>query len=281
VSRDATARLRRLGCIALAALSAFVGEASIAGEQLRFAGTGSALGAARRLGEAFARENPDVQIEIFPSLGSAGGIRALLDGAVDVALMARHPSADERSRGLREDVCFSTPVVLVTSMHTRWSVALGAVARLFGDRMAAWPDGTKVSVILRPTVETSTHFMIENVPGMSSALATARARPDVPVATTDQENVELAQRISGSLAVSTFTQMRTESPNLRMLSIDNVAPDESFDGSGSYPLHMPICFALRATPKPAAREFVRFARSATASTVRRDAGLVLIDRGSD
>lgn len=276
-----TKRLRRLGCIALVALVASVGKTSIAGESLKFAGTGAALGAARKLGEGFAREKPDVRIEVLPSLGSAGGIRALLDGAIDVALIARHLSVDERARGLREEVCFSTPVVLVTSMNARWSVALDGIARLFRDRTAEWPDGTKVSVILRPTVETSTHFMTENVPGMLSALAAARARPDVPVATTDQENVELAQRIIGSIAVSTLTQVRTERPNLRMLSIDDVSPDESFDRPGSYPLQMSICFALRTTSKPPAKEFIRFARSPAASALRREVGLVLLDRGPD
>ena len=66
-------------------IGAAVGPANAA-ETIKIGGTGSALGDMTRLAEAYMRANPDTKVVVLPSLGSAGGIKALRAGAIDIAL---------------------------------------------------------------------------------------------------------------------------------------------------------------------------------------------------
>ena len=75
-----------LGALVVAiALSA---PADASAETLTFSGTGGALGMMNILGAAFAEANPGVTVDVLPSLGSGGGIKAVLAGAIDLGLSA-------------------------------------------------------------------------------------------------------------------------------------------------------------------------------------------------
>jgi len=65
----------RLAGLALSLIISIGGTAQA--ETLRISGTGVALGGIILLGDAFEAENPGTTIEVLPSLGSSGGIKAL------------------------------------------------------------------------------------------------------------------------------------------------------------------------------------------------------------
>ena len=78
------------------AFAALIGPCAAA-EQVMIGGTGNALGSMQLIADAFRKQNPDVQITVLPSLGSAGAIKAVLKRALDVALSARPLEDDERN----------------------------------------------------------------------------------------------------------------------------------------------------------------------------------------
>ncbi|MEC5292028.1 PstS family phosphate ABC transporter substrate-binding protein, partial [Aurantimonas sp. C2-3-R2] len=84
-------------------------------ETLRIGGTGVALGGMRLLGASYMKEHPDSQIEVLPSLGSTGGIKALLAGAVDIAVSSRALTDEERAAGATSNLYARTPLAVVTS----------------------------------------------------------------------------------------------------------------------------------------------------------------------
>ena len=49
-------------------------------ETVKIGGTGFALGVMKMLAESFEKQYPGVKIQVFPSLGSSGGIKAVLQG---------------------------------------------------------------------------------------------------------------------------------------------------------------------------------------------------------
>ena len=73
----------------VAALIFGVSGTARAAEKLRIGGTGVGLAAAQALGEALQRADPAVTVEVLRSLGTPGGMRALAQGAVEVAIAAR------------------------------------------------------------------------------------------------------------------------------------------------------------------------------------------------
>ncbi len=276
-----TWRSKRSIAALIVAVCAF-GPVARAGDMpLKIGGSGAALGAMSALGHAYAREQSGFAVDIAPSLGSSGGIRAVLEGAMDIGVSARPLTGAEAASGARAVACFSTPFVFVTSNFNVDAVALKDLPRLFSDPSATWPDGEMVSVILRPKVDTSSFLLVEKVPGMALALEVARLRPDVPIAATDQENLRMAQSMAGSLAAATLTQYLTERPALRLIALDGVLPEAAKAGSDSYRLAAQICLIARATLTPVARRFIDFVRSSAAESERSDAGLRLLDTAAD
>ena len=80
-------------------LSALSISSLLAEESLRIGGTGAALGTINLLANAYSEINPDTSVEVLPSLGSGGGIKALIGGRIDIALSTRPASKEELDHG--------------------------------------------------------------------------------------------------------------------------------------------------------------------------------------
>ena len=109
-------------------------------------------------------------------------------------------------------------------------------------------------------------------PGMAAAIEVARQRPDVPIAATDQDNANMAERIPGSLTSSTLSQVKMERRNLRFVAIDGVEPSLENLESGAYPFAKPIYFVLPAKKSPLAERFIAFLGSPAARGALRATG---------
>ena len=66
---------------------------------LKIGGTGSALGTMKLLAEAYEKSHPGIRVQILPSLSSTGGIKAAVEGAIDIGLSGRPLKEEERGKG--------------------------------------------------------------------------------------------------------------------------------------------------------------------------------------
>jgi phosphate transport system substrate-binding protein len=229
-------------------------------ESLRLGGTGTAIGMLRQVGVEFSAAT-GIKIEVVPNLGSTGAIRALTDGLLDMAVSARPPTADETAAGLRQVAVARTAYVLATSLPTSNGLRVADLPGIFAAANATWADGTPIRIILRPRSETDTALLGELFAGMDRAIETARRRPEVPTAATDQDNVELAARTPGSLIGTTVTQLKTEHRNLHVVPLDGIEPARANIESGAYPFAKKLYFIVRSNSTPEAQRFADFLRS--------------------
>ena len=95
---------------------------------LKIGGTGAALGTMRILADELVRLRPDISVEIPNNLGSVGGIKAVLAGALDIALSSRQLKPKERDKGARATHYATTPFVLVTHWHAEHVEGFGDTA---------------------------------------------------------------------------------------------------------------------------------------------------------
>lgn len=245
---------------------------------MRIGGTGAANELLRRLAETFHAESGP-RIEVVPNLGSSGAIRAVADGVLDAAISGRPLRTEEVAQGIRAVASFRTPYLLVTSHEAPPPLKSVDIPGLYQNPKATWPDGTPMSVVLRPKSDSDTLTLSEFVPGMAAALEAARKREEVPTAATDQDNAEMAQRLPGSLTGMTLLQFTTERPNLRAVPLDGVSPSlETFetDRHGhTKVLHV----VMREGASPATRRFIAFASAPDGASARllRAAGAALVD----
>lgn len=267
-------RLYRI-CAALALISVFLLaiSASASAHALRIGGTGGSLAALSHLGEAFAAEHPGLDLVVLPGMGSGGGVRALVDGAIDIAVTGRPLRENERLQGSFIEIPFArTPVALVTSYRQEIGLTIDQAVRMVVDPLATWPDGTPVRVIVRPESESDYRVIETALPALHQAFLAARQQPDVPAAADDQLNVELALHMPGSLTVTTLLQVRSELLCLRLLPIDGAAPTVLNMNSGTYPLGKTFFLIVPRHASDLVQAFIDFLGSRTATIQLRRLG---------
>ena len=125
---------------------------------------------------------------------------------------------------------------------------------------------------MRPKSDSDTTVLGNMFPGMAAAIEDARQRPDVPIAATDQDNADMAERIPGSLTGSTLSQVKMERRSLRFVAIDGVEPSLDNLESGAYPFAKPIYFVLPANKSPLAERFIAFLGSPVGRAALRATG---------
>jgi phosphate transport system substrate-binding protein len=253
-------------------LFAIVQTSDARADMLRTGGTGSAAMMMRKIGDAFTARVPDTSIEVVPALGSTGAISAVADGALHFAVSARPLTPEEAAGSLTQTVLARTVFGLASSYPHPGNIASAEVAAFFTGQTSSWPDGTRLRIILRPRSEYDSILLGKAFPNMAGAIEQLRLRPEIPVAATDQDNVRMAERFPGSLVVTTLTQVQTERPNLRFLSIDGVAPTlENLEG-GTYPYRKDLYLVFPARRSPSLERFVAFLRSPEGVNLLRETG---------
>ncbi len=242
---------------------------------LKIGGTGAALGTARILADAFTQKNPDISIEVPGSLGSRGGIKAVIAGALDVGLSSRPLKSKERQAGARQIHYARTPFVLVTSArdsNSRPTLSSPQLVEIFSGASTYWGDGAPIRIILRGERDTSTRLLISAFEGMHAALAKARAIPGIPVTPTEQDNMDLAESLAGSLTTASLTALLAENRALTPVAIDGVAPTLDNLANGSYRFSKSFYIVTGPEISGPARAFIQFVLSADGAAILRATG---------
>ena len=242
-------------------------------ESLTIGGTGVALGTMRALAERFVEQSPGARIEVLPSLGSGGGIRALLGGDLDIALSARPLKKGEREAGASEFAYAQTPFVLVTSRRDAGAGLTRAdLLEIYAGERISWPDATPIRLILRPESDSGWKILVAHMPGLADSLARSKHRGRLPLAYTDQETMDLAETLDGSLTTAAFSAVIAEGRSLQPLALDGVAPTVDNLSNGSYPLSVTLYAVLPSDPGGLTKRFIRFLTSAEGTGLLRRHG---------
>ncbi|MFD2184480.1 substrate-binding domain-containing protein [Rhodoplanes azumiensis] len=257
--------------------SAAPGPTAPPGTAVRIGGTGMALAAIREIGDAFTAAAPGTLVEVLPSLGTPGGLRALQEGAVDIAVTGRRLTDAERAKGFVEAFCLRTPLAFVSAHPAPPGIRSTDLPRIYSETSPMWPDGTPLNVILRTRAGSENGYLVAFEPKLGAALDAAYARTGVPVATTDQENADLAQRVVGSFAVMSLLQLRAEKLDLREVALDDVVPRVVSPEDRTYPLWVAICAVTKGEPSPKTTRLLSYLRSPAGIGLFRAHGAIPIE----
>lgn len=252
----------------------------VSAETLILGGTGTGLGTMRILGEAFRKVSPQTRIEIRPSIGSSGGIKAILAGALDIAISARPLKEEERALGALEWAYAKTPLVLATHQNSgQTDLTRAQLIAIYDGTLQTWKDGTTARLVLRPEAETDTELLKKYIPGMDVALAQAYQRRGPPIALTDQDAADMIQAIPGAVGPSTLALILSENRPLKALTLDSVAPTAESLGNGSYMMSKNLYLITRTHPQETVQRFIDFMRSKEGVAILQRTGhLVLMQK---
>jgi phosphate transport system substrate-binding protein len=267
-----------IGIIAAVWLGGTLPAATADADALRIGGTGAAMKAVERLGELCIGDGA-TRIEVIAGLGSSGGIRALSEGLLGLAVSGRPLRPEEAAKGLTQVAVGRSPFGLATSHPNPNGLKSSEIASLFASENPTWADGTPLRIILRPQNDSDTAILGQLFPGMGAAIERARQRRDIQTAGTDQDNATLAEALPGSLTGAAYTQIKLENRRLRLVTIDGVEPTlENFE-RGTYPYGRSLYFVLPVQPSSAARQLLACLRSPEGMAALRITGNLPITTG--
>lgn len=243
-----------------------------AAETLVIGGSGSAIGVVHALAEAYQNAEGAHGIEVLPSLGTGGGLRALADGRIDIALASRALSPEERA-GQDVAVFARTPLALVANDDvTARGLRTETVIAFYRGTQTRWPDGARARPVLRPLHDAETQALAAWSQPLAEALADAVYRVDVPVTMTTQENLEVIEQTPGAFGYAPLTEVLTTNRALRVLAFEGVEPTPAQLAAGDYPLALTLTMVTGPRSPDDVQAFIDFAHSPAGADMIKRAG---------
>ncbi len=262
--------------ILLAVVAATPGWAT---DSLRIGGTGWSIGISRLLAQAYTDIHPNVSIDVPSSVGSTGGIRALIAGEFDLAISARQLEMAEKDQGLAAVPFVKTPFaffVPTLSGNEALSLSEREVIGLYDGEYVRWPNGMTVRPILRLLNETNSRLLMAWFKGLGPVLEKALKVRGALIAYSDQEAMSMAERIPGAVATGAMLAALSEARNLGPIAIDGNEPTVDNLEKGMYNLSATLWLAERRNSGELARAFRKFMLSPAGEKIIRSNGGILL-----
>jgi phosphate transport system substrate-binding protein len=227
--------------------SFFTGAASASSrESLIITGTGSSIGTMKLMAKSFQKKHPGVTVEVPPSIGSTGGIKAVGEDKIDIGLSYRPLKPEERSPGIIEEPYGRTAFIFgVQDSNPTQGFTLAEIEEIYAGKRKTWPDGTPIRLILRPLSDGMSAYLASINPGLKSASEKAHSIPGVFVGQTDQEAARQIEKTPGSLGITSNSVAVAEKRKIKALSVDGVAPTSTNISAGKYPYAMTLSLVYK------------------------------------
>lgn len=245
-------------------------------ETLIVGGTGSAAPLIGQWAEAYGKRKPNVRVRVIePPMGSNGSIRAVLAGAIDLAVPGKPLIEAEKAQGGQDWELGRTPFLVVTEKKPPPpGFTIEQLAAIYSGKMTTWTDGSPIRLVVRSLSESDTLILRRLSPGMNQAIDAALARPGMLVAANDLENIDLLEKTPGSLGTSNLALVQAQNRKLNALPIDGKAPTLAALRQGAYPYFKGLYLVRGPKLSPAAQGFLEFILSLSGKEILDRSGYV-------
>ncbi|MFZ1828360.1 MAG: substrate-binding domain-containing protein [Candidatus Competibacteraceae bacterium] len=246
-------------------------------ETLTLGGTGSATPLVEQFARAYSSLKPEISVRVInPPMGSNGAIRAVLSGAIDLAVPGKPLTDADKARGGQDWLLGRTLLVFVTTKEPPPSegFTIEQLAAIYSGKVTTWADGSPIRLVIRGPAEADTLILRKLSPAMEQAVDAALARPGLLVAANDLENLEVLEKTPGSLGTTNLGLMLAQNRKLSLhpLPIDSRTPTLATLEQGAYPYSKEIYVARGPKLSPAAQGFLDFLLSASRQEILERAG---------
>ncbi len=250
--------------------------AVLAGEAIRINGSGSGLEMMKPLMAAYGKSFRGVSFKMEKPLGSSGAIKALLAGAIDIAVTSRPLKPEEISQGAKSRSFGKTPFAIVTARTVPLKmISTRALEDIYAGRTTKWSNGETVRIILRPLKDTDTQILRSLSPGMDAAVSSAHQREGMIIAVSDPEANETVARTRGGIGASGLTGLLVAKTSLQAIPLNGVAPSVKTLAAGRYPLAKDIEIVVTGRLPDTAARFLNFIYSRQGRVIAEKAGVMI------
>ena len=242
---------------------------------LALAGSGSSIPITRALVGAYAASGGPLPV-VHPSIGSSGGIRALLDGVVDIALVSRPLNERERALGLVAVPCARVPIIVAVHADVPdVGITMPQLVAVFAGHRRVWSDGSRITVLQRERGDSSHRAVAAVVAGFAETNDDGYAEGRWRVLYHDDAMTDALDSTPG--AVGLFGQGAVPEPrSIRALAVEGVVPSPASIAEHRYPFTKDLTLVTLSQPTGRVAAFVEYVRSpAGREVIQRGGGLPL------
>lgn len=228
-------------------------------DNLLIGGSGAGLGGMKLLATAFMKKHPEQRIVVLRSLGSSGGIKALADKKIDLALSSRPLKAREQRYNFNILNYAFSPLVLVTRKDNEiCSTTTDELIKLYSGQNRTWKNGMPVRIVRRPQSESDIKILQSISRELKSTLSIVMQLDHLPIAYTDQENADILERLPGALGVISLAQLKSENRVLKTITLNGVQSNLENLKNGKYPYFKNFYLVTPSFPSPLLQSFIDF-----------------------
>lgn len=233
---------------------------AVAAQRFAAAGSGTNLPITRKLAEAYSR-NTGVVWEIPNSIGSDGALKAVTEGALELGLISRELTAEERAAGLKSVTYASVAVVFAAHASVPDSgVSIVDVLKIYQGQKTTWSDGSRIVVLVRPRNDSSNLVLFNAIPGFAALIDAALAENRWPVMLHDADMAANLDKKPGTFGYTDSSEVKSR-PGIKVFSVDGIAMTAESVRTGQYPFKKTLGFVYREPLRGQAQAFVEFAFS--------------------
>ncbi|WP_321369025.1 substrate-binding domain-containing protein [uncultured Desulfuromusa sp.] len=244
-------------------------------DQLLIEGTGDNQQLLRVLARAFEAETPGSKIIIPDSIGSSGGVRALVKGKCDMARLAR--LLKEKETTMADDLVSRefalSPVLFVANLTDSCvdSLSYEQITDIFSGKINNWSQLGKcqsheIYLAMREVGDSSRNVLEQNIPGLSEIRE--------PVGKVIYSTPETRQIIEEYPFTFSFLPKTAISSKMTVFALNGIVANEKNIQKNEYPLVSPYSLVWRGEPSGLGQKFLDFVFSAKGAEIIRTMGAV-------
>lgn len=222
-------------------------------------GGGGAIDAVKALTTGFSKLHPNVVWQGFEDVGSDAGVKLTIDGTVDIGYISRDLKAPEKGTVETLAIGASGTGVGVNASNGVKALSKDQVRKMFSGEITDWKDvgGTpgKIRVLLREP-ESATRSAFESY--FFGSAKPAYAKDAIEVFQIDETQKAIAS-FKDAIGMMTINAATLSNSDIKMLTIDNVAPTRENLANGTYPIRRPLYFVYstdQSKLKPTIKAFI-------------------------
>jgi phosphate transport system substrate-binding protein len=172
------------------------------------------------------KEIAGYSLEVLGGTETGGGVDAVLEGLLDVAVMCRMPKEEELTQGLAYSKIGMSPIALFTHADVGiTSLAKGQIAQIFSGRVTNWSE------LGGPDVPIVVYVLDENKPG--TKLLRNAIFGDTPFAETAQTFtspgaiLSSVEKTPGSIGYGSWSSALAMKKTLQPIALEDVMPTDT------------------------------------------------------
>lgn len=216
---------------------------------LRMAGSGSNLPLTRRLIQGFVQQFPQYRtdIQLFPSIGTSGGIQAVKDRVIQLGLLSRPLKSSEKQSGLIV-VPYARVAVVVAVHHAVpiKNMTRSLLFQIYRGLYTMWTPTLPVVVLQREQGDSSHEAIYHRLPSFVAINERAYQQQQWQVIYRDQQMQDALTQTPGAIGIFDLGAIVSQRLPVRVLPWHGIAPSSQHVLHGHYPFFKELSFVYKA-----------------------------------